>query len=292
MTEHGQKRKAACRVLSQQEIAAGIYDLRLENAFGCDARPGQFVGVFPPGETMLLPRPVSLCDADASALRMVYRVAGKGTDALSRLEEGATVDVLGMLGNGFPLEEAAGKRVLLAGGGIGIPPMLFAAKRLSSMTGGGAADASATLTEEGSAERHSSSVGGALSDAPASLTIVCGYRDAETFLSEELAACGELLIATDDGSAGVKGTVIDALDASGVKADVIFACGPKPMLRAIAEYGRTCRTFLSLEERMACGVGVCLGCVCPTRETDSHSRVHNARVCTEGPVFAAEEVLL
>lgn len=268
MKEHGQKRKAACRVLSQQEIAAGIYDLRLENVFGCDARPGQFVGVFPPGETMLLPRPVSLCDADASVLRMVYRVAGKGTDALSRLEEGATVDVLGMLGNGFPLEEAAGKRVLLAGGGIGIPPMLFAAKRLSSMMSGGDAG------------------------APASLTIVCGYRDAETFLSEELAACGELLIATDDGSAGVKGTVIDALEASGVTADVIFACGPKPMLRAIAEYGRTCRTFLSLEERMACGVGVCLGCVCPTRETDSHSRVHNARVCTEGPVFAAEEVLL
>ena len=127
MTEHGKKGKAACRVLSQQEIAAGIFDLRLENVFGHEARPGQFVGVFPPGDAMLLPRPVSICDADESLLRLVYRVAGKGTDALSRLEEGDAVDVLGLLGNGFPLEEAAGKRVLLAGGGIGIPPMLFAA---------------------------------------------------------------------------------------------------------------------------------------------------------------------
>ncbi|MBQ6735157.1 MAG: dihydroorotate dehydrogenase electron transfer subunit [Lachnospiraceae bacterium] len=262
------KQKSCCRVLFQEQIAAGIFDLRLETALGSGARPGQFVGVFPKDGAMLLPRPVSICDADDTSLRLVYRIAGKGTASMSALRPGDSVDVLGVLGNGFPLEEAAGKQVLLMGGGIGIPPMLFAARVLSERIAAGHAD------------------------APAAVTIVCGYRDAETFLSEELSACGNLLIATDDGSAGTQGTVIDALRAAEVKADVIFACGPKPMLSAVKEYGASARTFLSLEERMACGVGACLGCVCKTTETDAHSHVRNARVCTDGPVFAGEEVSL
>ncbi len=122
--------------------------------------------------------------------------------------------------------------------------------------------------------------------------MVMGYRDAHTFLSEELSACGRLIICTDDGSVGLHGTVAEAFRQESLSPDAVFACGPKPMLAAVKAYaaqnGIPCR--VSLEERMACGIGACLGCVCETAGIDAHSHVHNARVCTDGPVFWAEEV--
>ena len=122
---------------------------------------------------------------------------------------------------------------------------------------------------------------------------MAGYRD-ELFLTKELQENGSLYIATEDGSCGTKGTVIDAIKDKGIQGDVIYACGPTPMLKAIKEYamekGIECQ--LSLEERMACGIGACLACVCKSKDKDAHSNVNNKRICKDGPVFLAEEVEL
>jgi dihydroorotate dehydrogenase electron transfer subunit len=171
--------------------------------------------------------------------------------------------MLGILGNGYDLEALKGKRVLLLGGGIGVPPMLELAAALHDCEN----------TE---------------------VTAVMGYRDNQLFLADEIGQYAKLLIATEDGSAGVRGNVLDAVRAASVDADVLCACGPLPMLRAVRAYAREkgIRAFISLEERMACGNGVCLGCVTKTVNVDEHSHVRNARICTEGPVFDAEEVSL
>ena len=120
-----------------------------------------------------------------------------------------------------------------------------------------------------------------------------GYRD-ELFLTDEMKKAGELVIATEDGSAGTKGNVLDAIRENDLKADMIFACGPKPMLRALKAYGleNNIPCYVSMEERMACGVGACLGCVSQSTEVDDHSQVKNKRVCKDGPVFLSTEVEL
>ena len=254
-----QKKKIKTTVVSQKKIAENIYDLWLETELALDAHPGQFVAVYPKNAATLLPRPISICEADKGKgrLRLVYRIAGKGTEEFSSYREGDTVDILGILGNGFPLEKAKGKKVFLMGGGIGIPPMLQLAKELD-------------------AEKQ----------------IILGYRNDDLFLREDLERCGDVYIATEDGSVGSKGNVMDAIKENGLNADVIMACGPMPMLRAIKQYAaeNKIEAYISLEERMACGVGACLGCVCKTKEVDHHSHVHNARICTDGPVFEAHEV--
>ena len=122
--------------------------------------------------------------------------------------------------------------------------------------------------------------------------IIVGYRNSELFLSDELKQYGNLYVATEDGSEGTKGNVMNAIVENNLKADVIFACGPMPMLRAIKKYAQeqNIPAYISLEERMACGVGACLGCVVKTKNVDAHSHVKNARICTDGPVYLASEV--
>ena len=266
-------RKIIGKVVSQERIAEDIFDLRFCASIAKEALPGQFLMVYTNDDSRLLGRPISICGADAGReeLRLVYRQMGAGTRSLARLSAGDSIEVLGPLGNGFPTGEYAGSRVLLIGGGIGIPPLVGAGLKLKQ---------------------------------PA---FAVGYRS-ESYLLEDLRRIGEVLVATEDGSLGAKGNVIDALRAAeaGPKADgegwltrgqtpeAIFACGPMPMLRAVAAYAaeREIRCFVSLEERMACGVGACLGCVTKTKETDGHSHVKNARVCKEGPVFDSREVAL
>ena len=246
-------------VLAQEEIAPDIYSLTLRVPFAKEARPGQFISLYSGNGATLLPRPISICQIDAgqSSLRLVYRIAGKGTREFSALKAGNEIRVLGPLGNGFPVEEYAEKRTLLIGGGIGVPPMLSCA------------------------------------DALGKPVFAVGYRSKElAYLLPEISAFPEVHIATEDGSLGTQGNVLDAIRADGVKAEAVFACGPAPMLRAVkawaGEQGIPC--FISLEERMACGVGACLGCVTKTTGVDGHSHVKNARICKDGPVFAAEEV--
>lgn len=256
------KQKKTARVLSQKELAPDIYDMWLETDLAKAAGAGQFIGVYPKDKSTLLPRPISICEADKEkgALRIVYRIAGKGTAEFSRCESGDALEILGVLGNGFPLCEAEGKKVLLLGGGIGIPPMLELAKELQGKA--------------------------------AEVTVIAGYRDNQLFLKEDLERYARVLIATEDGSAGTKGNVLTAAEEKKAEADVIMACGPMPMLRAIKKYAQEkgCKAYISLEERMACGVGACLGCVCKTTKKDHHSHVNNARICTDGPVFDAEDV--
>ena len=256
------KAKIEARVLSQSILAEEIYDMWLETELAMDAHPGQFVGVYPANKATLLPRPISICEVDKekSALRLVYRVVGSGTAEFALYQPGDIIMILGILGNGFPLEAAEGKRVVVMGGGIGVPPLLQTAKELSQKG-----------TE---------------------VTAVMGYRNEETFLSDDFKKYAKMVIATEDGSVGTKGNVIDAMNGNSVECDVILACGPMPMLRAIKQYAQDkgIKAYISLEERMACGVGACLGCVCKTKEVDHHSHVHNARICTDGPVFDAEDV--
>ena len=254
-----QKKKIEATIVSQKQIAEQIYDLWLETKLAKDAHPGQFVAVYPHHESTLLPRPISICEVseDRKRLRLVYRVAGKGTAEFAAYGAGDTLALLGVLGNGFPVGKARGKSVFLRGGGIGIPPMLELAKQLDC-----------------------------------GKQILLGYRDKDLFLQEDLARYGDVYVATEDGSAGTKGNVMDIINAHGLAADVIMACGPMPMLKAIKKYAadKGIEAYISLEERMACGVGACLGCVCKTAKVDSHSHVHNARICTDGPVFEAREV--
>lgn len=255
------KKKVTAKVISQKQIGEQIFDLLLETKLAGDAHPGQFVAVYPRRESTLLPRPISICEADPNrgTLRLVYRVAGKGTAEFSGCKAGDELDILGVLGNGFPVDKAKGKRVFLMGGGIGIPPLLDLAKAI-----------------EGKKQ------------------ILLGYRNKDLFLEEDMEKYGDVYVATEDGSVGTKGNVMDIIRAHSLQADVIMACGPMPMLRAIKAYAseHKMEAYISLEERMACGVGACLGCVCKTTKEDAHSHVHNARICTEGPVFEAEEVAI
>jgi dihydroorotate dehydrogenase electron transfer subunit len=261
------KKKTEAKVLSQELLAEGIYDMWLETELSKEAHPGQFVGVFPANKVTLLPRPISICqvDRERGALRLVYRVVGSGTAEFALYRPGDYISIIGILGNGFPLDAAAGKRVCLMGGGIGVPPLLETATRLSEIKG---------------------------DKAPAAVMTVMGYRNDQTFLSEEFSGVSELTIATEDGSVGSKGNVLDAIRDKGLQPEVIMACGPMPMLRAIKAYAaeKGIKAYLSLEERMACGVGACLGCVCKTKNVDEHSHVKNARICTDGPVFDADDL--
>lgn len=206
-----------------------------------------------------MPRPISLCEIDKEKgqLRLVFRVVGYGTDEFSHMKAGEEITVLGPLGNGFPLEE---KEAVLIGGGIGIPPMLQLAKEL-----------------------------------PGKVTVVVGYRDADTFLMKELEeAADHVVVATEDGSLGTKGNVIDAIREQGVKGEILYSCGPTPMLRGVKTLGEEwgVPAWISMEEKMACGIGACLACVCQSKEVDDHSKVHNKRICKDGPVFLAEEIEL
>ena len=284
------KKKTEMTVLDSHMLAQDIWSLELAYApddIPEEVRPGQFAGLYPPDGDLLLMRPISICrwDRERGALRFVYRAAGRGTRSFTSLKPGDRLDMLGILGNGYDLELLRDKRVLLLGGGIGVPPMLELAASLSagiSKTGEG------TLSQDPEAHPAAEKTSGA---SPA-VTAVLGYRNNELFLLEEMKEFADVYVATEDGSAGTKGNVLDAVRENGISADVVCACGPLPMLRAISRFAseKGMPAFLSLEERMACGVGVCLGCVTKTKKVDSHSKVNNARVCVEGPVFSADEV--
>lgn len=256
------KKKEQAVVLSQEQLAEGIFSMWLKTEAAKAAVPGQFLSMYTNDGSKLLPRPISICEIDRErgTLRVVYRVTGEhtGTKQFSLMEAGDEISVIGPLGNGFPLEKAEGKRAFLMGGGIGIPPILELAKQLKCDK----------------------------------KQIIAGYRDQHTFLREAFEENGALYIATEDGSVGTKGTVMDAIRENGLEADIIYACGPAPMLRAIKAYakerGITC--YISLEERMACGIGACLACVCQSKDVDPHSNVHNKRICKDGPVFLSTEV--
>ncbi|MFG6329625.1 MAG: dihydroorotate dehydrogenase electron transfer subunit [Lachnospiraceae bacterium] len=258
------KRKCTARIENQVKLAEGVYSMWLgfpeDAGIAGEAVPGQFISMYSGDGSRLLPRPISICEINApgNMLRVVYRIAGKGTEEFSHMEAGESISVIAPLGNGFDTRHAGkGEKVLLIGGGIGIPPMLGLA---------------ATVKGE--------------------VTAVLGYRDNSMFLKEDFLPYANVYVSTEDGSEGVKGNVIDAVRHYGIKADIIYACGPLPMLRGVKAYAAEngIKAQISVEERMACGIGACLGCVCISKEKDAHTNVNNKRICKDGPVFDAMEI--
>lgn len=251
-------KKERKKVLHNERIEVGVYDLWLDAGdMATTARPGQFLSLYCNDGGRLLPRPISICEIDKKEkrIRLVYRVVGEGTREFAGLRPDDFIDCMGPLGNGFTLE---GKKALIIGGGIGIPPLLELAKQL-------------TCDKD----------------------IVLGYRDV-AFLDKEFEKYGNVYISTEDGSIGIKGNVIDAIREHDLSADIIYSCGPTPMLRGVKEFAmeKNIKAQLSLEERMACGIGACLACVCQSTDIDHHTNVNNKRICKEGPVFYAEEVII
>lgn len=244
--------KKLCKIVERRALTSDIFSVFLEAGDMAEAaRPGQFVHI-KCGEGLLLRRPISICDAGNGLLRIVFQVRGTGTQWLADQESGAVLDVLGPLGNGFQLPPSG--RVLLAGGGIGTAPLLFTAK-----------------------------------SAPEGAVAALGFRTgAGAILLEDFAAAGvPVEVATDDGTLGTAGTV-DQVVRRCLRENhyaAVLACGPTPMLRAIsratAGEGTPCQ--VSLEERMACGIGACLTCSCKVNG-------HYKRACKDGPVFLSQEV--
>ena len=222
------------------------------------AQAGQFVHILPKGYGLRRPISIAGIDPEAGTLRLVFAIRGKGTDALAGLNQGDYMDMIAPLGHGFTLMPEA-QHVVLVGGGIGVPPMLPLAKYY-----GGRA------------------------------TAISGFRSfPQVILQEDLEALGaQTICCTEDGSAGaVKGfvtTPLEQLLSEGV--DAVYACGPTPMLKAVADVCLRTGTYceISLEERMACGVGACLGCACKTKNENGEEQF--LHVCKNGPVFKAEEV--
>ncbi|HHT27992.1 MAG TPA: dihydroorotate dehydrogenase electron transfer subunit [Firmicutes bacterium] len=262
-------------ILKQTRIAEDIYNLTLgPHPAMLTATPGQFVQLaVGPTWDPLLRRPFSICYVkDDGAFNILYRAQGKGTALLAHLCAGASVNVLGPLGHGFTLPQApTSDPIVLVGGGIGTPPLVFLAQSLSNM----------------GIRPH----------------VTLGFTNADQVICEEyFRACGaHLSIATDDGSYGYHGLVTELLEQIN-KPALIYACGPRGMLAAVAHFANTRRIScqVSMEEHMACGMGVCLGCVCKTKVTAPAAPQPNAvggpgwqwqRVCMEGPVFDAAEVI-
>lgn len=260
-----EKKKCQAVITSQVAVTDEIFSMWMkfpqEYNVAAMAVPGQFISLYCQEGSRLLPRPISICEINRQdrMLRIVYRIVGGGTKEFSRLTAGDTVDIVGPLGNGFTQRDGS---AILIGGGIGIPPMLQLAKTLSAKK--------------------------------QKVRVVLGYRDNALFLKKEFEPYADIFVSTEDGSVGTRGNVIDAIRENGLIADTIYACGPIPMLRGVKDFAaeQEIEAQISMEERMACGIGACLACVCQSREEDSHSHVNNKRVCKEGPVFNAMEIEL
>ena len=245
-----------CDVISNEILCESVHAITVScKSLAGIAHAGQFVSI-KCGDERLLRRPISICRKDNDNLAFAFEVKGEGTRWLSLRKPGESLDVLGMLGNGFTMPEG---NIIVVGGGIGTPPLLFAAQ---------------------------SSMG--------NVTAILGFRDNSKIilLNEFESLCKSVYITTDDGSSGIHGTValplMELLDKGGYIA--VLACGPRAMLKAVADickqYNTSCQ--VSLEERMACGVGACVVCTCATLRDGAMSM---SRICKDGPVFDADEVL-
>lgn len=239
------------KLIKNEEIADGIFDWTVENNELCAlAKCGQFVNIKVPSKT--LRRPISICDAGKNTLRLVFQVKGEGTEIMSKMKAGEDVEILAPLGNGFNIEKD--KRYCFVGGGIGVPPLLFSAKQTENPI------------------------------------VITGFRNKDLVILQDdfKALSDKVFLTTDDGSAGVKGFVTDVLKERLDEIDEVCACGPIPMLKAVANVCKgkvNCQ--VSLEERMGCGIGACLVCACKTKTNDKETMT---QVCKKGPVYNALEV--
>lgn len=248
-------------IIEKKPLAEDIYSYTiLCPDVAANAQTGQFVQIKAEGYT--LRRPISICsvDKEQGTIRLVFEVRGKGTDKISELNKGDLMDVIAPLGNGFKIPEACGGRIIVAGGGIGTPPMLDIAKKYGS-----------------------------------NCTAILGFRSFDrVILDKDYAKTGaKTIICTDDGSTGIKGTIAAPLAEELAKGGVacVYACGPTPMLKAVVEAAKAAgvKSQVSLEQRMGCGVGACVVCACTVVRG---GKEYVLRVCKDGPVFKGEEVVL
>jgi len=246
-------------LIKKEVLAEGFYSFTLScPEVAAAAKPGQFVNLKVP--EFSLRRPISICEIDkeAGTLRLVFQIRGDGTEQLAKFEEGDQIDMLAPLGNGFAVDPS--EKIVVIGGGIGVPPMLELAKAY-----GGNASA------------------------------ILGFRDASTVILEDdfKAHCKETLLYTDNGTKGEKGFVTDGLKKllETEKPDLICACGPEVMLKNIIKLADEAgiRCFVSMEQRMACGVGACYVCAC---RMVMNGEEYFGHVCKDGPVFDSKQIVL
>lgn len=249
-------KKESLMIIKSTEIARETTEMVLQNAYiSRTAQPGQFLHIGVEGHTLRRPISIAAIDRENESLTVLFKQLGEGTKALSKYQEGMQINALGPSGNGFSVDNQNNKTVLLVGGGIGIPPLYCLGKNLAKQG--------------------------------VKIKSVLGFQTADSiFYEAEFKKLGETLITTNDGSYGHHGFVTDVLEEVG-NYDCYYSCGPLPMLRAVTNSLINHKGYISLEERMGCGVGACFSCVIPT---DDH--VGYKKICRDGPVFAASEVSL
>ncbi|NQN90998.1 dihydroorotate dehydrogenase electron transfer subunit [Streptococcus suis] len=249
-------------LVEQVQLAPRIFSMILQGEMVSEMRIGQFIHIRVPNATMLLRRPISISEIDygKSQCRIIYRVEGLGTDVFSNMVAGDYLDVMGQLGNGFEIDFLKdGDPILIIGGGIGVPPLVEVAKQ--------------------AAKRG------------AKVTSVIGFATKEAvILEEELAQYGSVHVTTDDGSYGQKGTVASVVEQLTDEFAALYSCGAPAMLNYVDQrFQDHPHAYLSLEARMACGMGACYACVVKPKGGQEHE---NKRVCKEGPVFETGSLVL
>lgn len=257
MCQHNKGGRMAAKIISNEAIATSVYEMIVQcPEIVTAAKAGQFVNLYCHHQGRLLPRPISICEIDRARgrLHLIYAVLGDGTREFSTYEGGMTIDVMGPFGNGFDTTYE-GDDVLIVAGGVGTPPMVELAKNLKGKK-----------------------------------TFVVGFRT-EPYLIERLKSHGPVYVATDDGSVGFRGNVVALMEEQGLKGK-IFACGPTPMLKSLQDYAERhhLEASFSLEERMGCGFGGCVGCVTAIKVEGDGGFAYK-KVCKDGPVFNGREVM-
>lgn len=257
MSQTRYKSKLMCKILKNDLIVDQVYEMVIScHDIAVEAKAGQFVNLYCRHKGRLLPRPISICEInkEEGTLHLVYAILGAGTKEFSDYRVGESIELMGPFGNGFTVEEGV-RNHLIIGGGVGVPPLVELAKRLQGKK-----------------------------------TMVVGFRT-NPYLIERLKKYGKVYITTDDGNIGFKGNVVQLMEAEKLIGN-IYACGPTPMLKGIQSYAKKydIKAQLSLEERMGCGFGSCVGCV--TKVTaDTELGYTYKKVCKDGPVFSAKEVI-
>ncbi len=237
-------------IISNEKIALDTYKMVIKSDLGLLMQPGMFVNI--KIDNMYLRRPISIAAYDEQQYTIIYKVVGDGTALMAKMQNNQQLDVLGPLGNPFPLTHY--EPALLVGGGVGVPPLYQLAKELVIRN--------------------------------VDVEVVLGFRDKDSaFYVEAFEELGcKVYVASDDGSIGIKGNVLDAIKVNQIKNKFLYACGPMVMLRALA----ACYTqgYMSFEARMACGMGACMGCVC--HDHDDQDLYY--RICKDGPVLPIGKV--
>lgn len=250
-------KKQLMEIISAKQLALDTFEFTLKSDYvSKEAVPGQFLHISLPGHTLRRPISIANIDPEAGTVTAIFKVLGEGTKELSLVEAGETLDVLGPGGNGFSVENKPGSRILLVGGGIGVPPLYYLGKKLA--------------------------------EAGHEIVSVLGFQNKESvFYEERFKEFGEVHIATDNGSYGTKGFVTDVIGEIG-EIDRYYTVGPIPMLRAVTQKMDGTPGYISLEERMGCGIGACFACVIPLKGDAQGYK----KICSDGPVFEANEVAL